>query len=79
MQPVLAAVRDADLQADLPAIAVPTLVIAGRHDPATPPEQGRALATAIPGARYLELDAAHLSNIEAAGAFTAALLEFLPA
>lgn len=73
------AVRDADLHADLPAIAVPTLVIAGRHDPATPPDQGRALAAAIPGARYLELDAAHLSNIEAAGEFTAALLEFLPA
>jgi 3-oxoadipate enol-lactonase len=71
------AVRDADLHADLPAIEAPTLVIAGRHDPSTTPAQGRELAAAIRGARYVELDAAHLSNIEAADAFTAAVLQFL--
>jgi pimeloyl-ACP methyl ester carboxylesterase len=54
-------------------------VIAGRHDPATPPADGRALAEAIAGARYLELEAAHLSNIEAAPQFTAELLAFLTA
>lgn len=71
------AVRDADLRSDLSAVRAPTLVIAGRHDPSTTPEQGRELAAAIAGARYVELDAAHLSNIEAADAFTAAVSGFL--
>jgi 3-oxoadipate enol-lactonase len=74
-----AAVRDADLRADLAAIQAPTLVISGRHDPATPPELGRALAAGIAGARHVELEAAHLSNVEAADAFTAALIAFLAA
>ena len=72
-----AAVRDMDQRASLAKIAVPTLVIAGAHDGSTPPELGRALAQAIDGARYVELDAAHLSNWEQAGAFTAAVLSFL--
>jgi 3-oxoadipate enol-lactonase len=53
------------------------LVISGTHDPATPPAQGRQLASKIPGAWYLEFDAAHLSNIEAAPQFTAAIRDFL--
>jgi 3-oxoadipate enol-lactonase len=72
-----AAVRDMDQRQTIGAIRVPTLVIAGRHDLATSPEQGRLIADTIPGARFLELDAAHLSNIEAEAAFTRALLEFL--
>ncbi len=72
-----AAVRDMDQRADLAAIKVPTLVIAGTHDGSTPPELGRAVAQAIDGARYLELDAAHFSNWEQAGAFTTAVLSFM--
>lgn len=72
-----AAVRGMDQRAALGAIAVPTLVIAGRHDQATPPEQGRRIAEAIPGARLVELDAAHLANVEAAAAFNEALRAFL--
>jgi 3-oxoadipate enol-lactonase len=72
-----AAVRDMDQRQAISAISLPTLVIAGRHDLATSPEQGRLIADTIPGARFLELDAAHLSNIEAEAAFTRALLEFL--
>ncbi|MDQ0507122.1 3-oxoadipate enol-lactonase [Xanthobacter agilis] len=72
-----AAIRDMDLRLTAPLIRVPTVVIAGAHDPATPPEQGRFLADAIPGARIVELDTAHLSNIEAPAAFTAALLDAL--
>jgi 3-oxoadipate enol-lactonase len=37
------------------------------------------LAGSIPGARYVELDAAHLSNIERANDFTKTVLEFLGA
>ena len=73
-----AAVRDMDQRDAVAAIAAPTLVIAGTHDAATPPADGRFLADAIRGARYVELPAAHLSNIEAAPAFTAALAR-LPA
>ena len=73
-----AAVRDMDQREDVSRIAVPTLVIAGTFDFVTPPEDGRFLAQKIPGARYAELPAAHLSNIEAPPAFTRALTEFLP-
>ncbi len=71
------AIRDADLRTQLMLIRVPTLVIAGTHDPSTPPALGRAIAAAIPAAQYVELDAAHLSNLEQVGAFNAAVLRFL--
>jgi 3-carboxy-cis,cis-muconate cycloisomerase/3-oxoadipate enol-lactonase len=74
-----AAIRDADLRADLSFIAAPTLVIAGRNDPATTPADGRRLADAIPRARYVELDASHLSCLEAAAPFTSAAYAFLTA
>lgn len=72
-----AAVRDMDQREAVRAIAVPTLVIAGRHDQATPPDHARLLAGRIPGARLVELEAAHLGNVEAAAPFTAAVLDFL--
>jgi len=72
-----AAIRDADLRAGLATIRTPTLVIAGTHDPSTPPALGREIADAMPDARYIELDSAHLSNIEQAGAFNAAVVHFL--
>ena len=40
-------------------------------------ENWNQLADAIPGARYLELEAAHLSNREQPARFTEALLDFL--
>jgi 3-oxoadipate enol-lactonase len=73
-----AAVRDMDQREGTAHIAVPTLVIAGTFDAATPPEDGRFLAQHIRGARFVELPAAHLSNIEAPPAFTRALTDFLP-
>lgn len=72
-----AAVRDYDARERVAQIHTPTLVIAGKHDPATPPADGRLLAERITGARYVELDASHLSNIEASEEFTAALINFL--
>jgi 3-oxoadipate enol-lactonase len=72
-----AAVRDADLRDTARAVAVPTLVIAGTHDAATPPADGRWLADTIPGARYRELATAHISNVEAADQFTAAVSDIL--
>ncbi|MDQ6618906.1 MAG: 3-oxoadipate enol-lactonase [Pseudomonadota bacterium] len=72
-----AAVRDMDQRADLVRITRPTLVITGTHDLATPPSEGRLLADHIAGARYVELPASHLSNVEAAPLFTRAVLDFL--
>lgn len=72
-----AAVRDADLRASASFVRVPTLVVSGTHDPATTPADGRFLAQQIPGARYAELSAAHISNIEAQAAFNQEILSFL--
>ena len=71
-----AAVRDMDLRHALGRIHAPTLVIAGTDDMATPPDDGRQVADHIQRARYIELPAAHLSNIQAAPAFTQALVQF---
>ena len=72
-----AALRDADERADLSAITAPTLVVAGREDVATTPADGRRLADGIAGAEYVELEAAHLSNMEAPARFTSELVRFL--
>jgi 3-oxoadipate enol-lactonase len=72
-----AAIRDADLREDASGIRVPTLVISGANDPAAPAELGRFLADKIEGARYRELPAAHLANIEAAEEYNHAIVEFL--
>ena len=72
-----AAVRDMDQWDAVGRIASPTLVIAGTHDLSTPPAEGRKLAERVPGARYVELDAAHISNVEQAERFTAELTGFL--
>jgi 3-oxoadipate enol-lactonase len=72
-----AAVRDADQRAVIAQISRPTLVIAGTQDGATPPADTRRIADAVPGARYVELDASHLSNVEQAAAFNQAVLGFL--
>ena len=71
-----AALRDADLRALAPQVACPTLVVTGLHDPATPPDQGRWLAQQIPAARLTEFKSAHLSNVECADEFNAAVLDF---
>jgi 3-oxoadipate enol-lactonase/4-carboxymuconolactone decarboxylase len=63
-----------DLRADLPRIAAPTLVVAGRADPAAPPAHARELTDGIPGASLLEVSgAAHLAGVEQPEVVTAAL------
>jgi 3-oxoadipate enol-lactonase len=74
-----AALRDADLREGASRVMAPTLVVTGTHDPSTPPADGRWLAQAIPGSQLIEFDAAHLSNVECAAAFTTAVDEFLRA
>lgn len=74
----VAAVRDIDFAESNRRISAPTLVIVGKHDPATPPERGREMVgEQIRGARLAEIDAAHISNVEQPKAFTEAVLNFL--
>lgn len=72
-----AAIRDMDLRPSAPLIKRPVLVVCGEADPATPPEVGKGLAAAIPGAAVFELPGAHLANIESAFAFNALAIGFL--
>jgi 3-oxoadipate enol-lactonase len=74
---VSAALRDADLRDSVGSISVPTMVIGGVNDLATPIEQARWLHEQIAGSRLVELDAAHLSNLDCESEFTDALDRFL--
>jgi 3-oxoadipate enol-lactonase len=71
------AVRDFDARAEITNLRVPTLVLSGTHDPATPPADGRFLAEHIPGARYVEVNASHISSVEAPSRVTEEVLSFL--
>jgi 3-oxoadipate enol-lactonase len=73
----LLGLRDADLRDAIGSISAPTLVVTGRFDPVTPPSDGAIICASVAGARALELDAAHFSNIERPAAFNSAALDFL--
>jgi pimeloyl-ACP methyl ester carboxylesterase len=64
----------------LPTIDVPTLIIVGDEDVATPPKEARAMHELISGSRLEILEGAgHLSNVERAAAFNHVTSEFLGA
>jgi 3-oxoadipate enol-lactonase len=65
------AIAAMDLRDELRAIKVPTTVILGRHDPVVDDETRRLLADVGP---IVELDAAHLANVEQPDAFVDAVL-----
>jgi 3-oxoadipate enol-lactonase len=71
------AVRDMDQWDQLPRVRRPTLIVAGTHDLVTTPADGRRMVGEIGGSKYVELDASHISNIEAPDRFTAELVQFL--
>ena len=71
------AVRDMDHRELLPKIKAPTLVLIGKHDPATLPEYGEEIHKMIKGSKIVSLEAAHLSNIEQPKAYSEAVLNFL--
>jgi len=73
-----AAILNFDFNPVLPGIKVPTLVLCGADDPATPPAANKHIAGLISGARYQEIAAAkHLPNVERPQDFNAALLGWL--
>ncbi len=67
-----------DATAELAGISVPTLVIVGEHDSLTPPDVARDMHQRIRGSKLVVLPrAGHLSNLEAADGFNAAVAAFL--
>lgn len=62
----------------LPTVRVPTLVVVGEDDKATPVDSSRTMAATIPHAELVIIPGAgHVSNVEQPDAFNAALVEFL--
>lgn len=69
------AIASYDLRERLAGVTVPTLAVAGRQDPATPPLHAREIADSVPGAALVEVAGGmHLANTECPDAVTAALL-----
>jgi pimeloyl-ACP methyl ester carboxylesterase len=69
----------ADARPFLATISAPTLIIVGKEDAITPPEEAREIAAGIGRkARYLEVPGCgHLSTLEAPDIVTPALLDWL--
>lgn len=74
-----AALRDSDLTLDARTCDVPTMVVAGSLDAATPAHQARWLHEHIPGSQLRHLDTGHLSNVEDPRGFNRILAEHLAA
>ncbi|HLT31628.1 MAG TPA: 3-oxoadipate enol-lactonase [Myxococcaceae bacterium] len=73
-----AAIRDMDLRPLAQLIRVPTLLIVGREDPSTTHRDAALLEGPMPNPpRRVELQAAHLSNVEQPEAFGRAVVDFL--
>lgn len=65
---------------DLRRIDAPTLVLWTSHDPTAPPEEGRRIANAIPGAAFTVMDGCgHWPQYEDADTFNRVHTEFLGA
>jgi 3-oxoadipate enol-lactonase len=72
------AIAALDLTDRLGGIRVPTLVIVGEDDPATPAAASRTIHERIKGSELVILkSASHLSNLEQAEAFNRAITTFL--
>jgi pimeloyl-ACP methyl ester carboxylesterase len=62
----------------LATLGMPALAICGREDVLTPADEMERMAGAIPGARFVRLEAAgHLANLEAPEAFNREVNDFL--
>ncbi len=74
----MAAILAHDVSARLADVAIPTLVLAGSDDLATPPPQNREIAARIRGAEYVEIAGGrHFPNVEFDDAFNRIMLDWL--
>ena len=70
--------QEADLTPLLHRLQVPTLVLCGEFDQATPPALNKAIADKVKGARYVELPGCgHCPPLEQPEQFIAAIREFV--
>jgi pimeloyl-[acyl-carrier protein] methyl ester esterase len=74
----LATLKSSDLRSMLSLIRTPALVVAGQYDRVTLPAASRALAAALPDARYVEFRrAAHAPFLSHTAEFAALITRFL--
>ena len=66
-----------DMQADLPRIGCPVLVLAGQHDTTRPPATVAKVAALIPNARFQVIDSGHVMPILTPSAVAQAIVGFL--
>ena len=71
------AIRDMDHRPLLAKISAPTLVIAGKHDPATTLEANEFICEHIPKADIAVLDTAHIANVEQPNLYAETVRDFL--
>jgi 3-oxoadipate enol-lactonase len=71
------AIRDMDHRPLLAKISAPTLVIAGKHDPATTLEANEFICEHVPNADIAVLDTAHIANVEQPKLYADTVLHFL--
>ncbi len=77
-QAACAILVDADLVPLLHRLKVPTFVLCGALDQATPPALNKLIAEKVPGARYVELPGCgHCPPLEQPQAFLAAIKDFI--
>lgn len=66
-----------DMSDELPRVACPTLLTAGRHDSLRPPSAIEPMAKQIPGAEFLELNTGHFASIQTPGTMSQAIHYFM--
>jgi 3-oxoadipate enol-lactonase len=70
--------QETDLVPLLHHLTVPTLIVCGELDQATPPSLNKEIANKVPGARYIELPGCgHCPPLEQPEAFLAAIKDFV--
>lgn len=80
MQEACAALAELDLRGELSKVKVPTLVLVGEHDEATPPPMSHELAALLPNARLkIIAGCAHVPQLQAPEVFLDAIGDFLQA
>jgi 3-oxoadipate enol-lactonase len=68
-----------DMQGELAGLRCPVLVIGGSLDRVRPPALAQATASAIPGARYIEVQTGHYMAVQTPGLIADCIDEFLRA
>ena len=70
---------DMDLQGELAGLHCPVLVIGGSLDRVRPPPLAEAVAKAIPGARYVEVNTGHYMAVQTPELIADCIADFLKA